>query len=186
MASPRPGARGGYGRRRAPRPGDPADQRAWRRQRKRQHRGALRPGPRVPGGGGGGPGAPPGGGLCWAATRQLRASAAFPPRAPAEGRARYQDFARKSPIPSVALLKLDLPLSDHVGLSFAYLPVIDRKRVQDEMSNFLTVLFDRSGTRSLHQGLPNPQHSHTEPHSAIPPVSVFSSKETTYLAVWVL
>lgn len=99
VASPRPGARGGYGRRRAPRPGDPAGQRAWRRRRKRQHREALRPGPRVPGGGGGGPGAPPSGGRCGAATRQRRASAAFPPRAPAEGRARCQDFARKSPFP---------------------------------------------------------------------------------------
>lgn len=62
----------------------------------------------------------------------------------------------EEPVSPVALLELDLPLLDHVGLSFAYLPIIDRKRVQDEVSSFLSILFEGSGTRSLHPGPPTP------------------------------
>lgn len=140
-ASPRRGARGGCGGLRAPRRGDPADQRAWRRRRKRQHRGALRPGPRGRGGGWGPAGAGPRG---------------APPLRPRRGRDTIEQslrggpgevvrrrgaraaprLPREEPVSPVALLEFDLPLSDRVGLSFAYLPIIARKRVQDEVSSF--------------------------------------------------
>lgn len=163
VASPRRVARGGCGGRRAPRRGDPADRHAWRRRRKRrrkrQHRGALRPGPRGRGGGGGDPGRRP---LpCGHAPRP--SLGCLPAKAARGGARAVPGLPGEEPVSPVALLELDLPLLDHVGLSFAYLPIIDRKRVQDEVSSFLSILFEGSGTRSLHPGPPTPhsQHSHT-------------------------
>ena len=57
-----------------------------------------------------------------------------------------------------------MPLSDHVGLSFAYSPIIARKRVQDEVSSFpLSSLLTGVELGFCTRDCPPPhsQHSHT-------------------------
>jgi hypothetical protein len=129
------GARGSCGALPAPRPGDPADQRAWQRRQKQGHRGArARPG------GGRGRG---GGGASRAAEGALPG---------ARGSSGRPFTARSVP-------------SNPVGPSFAYLPIMDGKRVQALRAPFLSLLLWREWNKASVPGAATPRYQHT-PHQA--------------------
>ena len=152
------GPGGRCGGRRAPRRGHPVDRHAWRRRRKRPHRGARRPRRgRRPRGPGRSPPSPP----------------CRPPRAPAEGRG-GQD-PREAPVPPAALLELDLPRQT-MGAFHLHIFSVQIENASEVKRVFLRSSFVGSGAglSAGHRPPPIPGLSH--PRWATPPAPVCSGK----------